>query len=79
MAAQPLLSPHSVEMALAIRSRVPQCAAKATKAAARPLRMVVRAQAQQSPVQALQALVKPAAVTFAANIIMAMPAAAEVG
>eukprot|EP00878_Enallax_costatus_P000191 GHUV01000249.1.p2 GENE.GHUV01000249.1~~GHUV01000249.1.p2 ORF type:complete len:212 (+),score=77.29 GHUV01000249.1:121-756(+) len=44
----------------------------------RAVRMVVRASAQQQPKQ-LPAIVKPAIATAVANVIMAMPAAAEAG
>jgi F-type H+-transporting ATPase subunit b len=41
--------------------------------------LVVRAQAQKPVAEQLQALAKPALLTAAANIIMAMPASAEAG
>jgi F-type H+-transporting ATPase subunit b len=41
--------------------------------------LVVRAQAQRPVAEQLQALAKPALLTAAANIIMAMPASAEAG
>ncbi|GFR45823.1 hypothetical protein Agub_g7279 [Astrephomene gubernaculifera] len=53
-------------------------ARSAVKPAARPLRLVVRAQASK-PSQPLAQLAKPALTAFVANALMAMPAAAEAG
>ncbi|GLC37574.1 ATP synthase subunit b 2 [Pleodorina starrii] len=52
--------------------------AAAKPAAARPMRLVVRAQAEK-PSQQLAQLAKPALSALVANALMAMPAAAEAG
>ncbi|EFJ41776.1 CF0 ATP synthase subunit II precursor [Volvox carteri f. nagariensis] len=52
--------------------------AAAKPAAARPMRLVVRAQAEK-PSQQLAQLVKPALSAVVANALLAMPAAAEAG
>lgn len=74
-------------MALAARTQAFAPSARATKAAAlapRPVaqRLVVKAQAQKQQAAArfeLPAAVRPALATVVANVIMAMPAAAEAG
>ncbi|PNW76927.1 hypothetical protein CHLRE_11g481450v5 [Chlamydomonas reinhardtii] len=60
-------------------ARPQQAVVRAAKpAAARPLRLVVRASAQK-PQQQLAQLAKPALSAIVANALMAMPAAAEAG
>lgn len=59
-----------------------QCIASSTRAAqpARPVRcMVVRASSSQKQQQPLASIVKPAVIGAVANVIMALPAAAEAG
>lgn len=65
---------------MALLSRTKAFAATGRNAApTRAVRMVVRASAQQQPRFQVPAAVKPALATLVANVVMAMPAAADAG